>query len=153
MPTPPAESIGGRLVSRLKENVKDKRKCLDFMMASVIFIVSVLELISWRFSQGDQAVITNPGNNYLVYWFPLMSSLTVWVFSLFFLLKIFRYKACVYTKLVTIIYFSIQTFNISAYVLKFGSKLYNDLIYPVFLFSILGLTFLKVLRWLLQKQQ
>ena len=153
MPTPPAESIGGRLVSRLKENVKDKRKCLDFMMASVIFIASVLELISWRLSQGDQAVITNPGNNYLVYWFPLMSSSTVWVFSFFFLLKIFRYKACVYTKLVTIIYFSIQTFNISAYVLKFGSKLYNDLIYPVFLFSILGLTFLKVLRWLLQKQQ
>ena len=153
MPTPPAESIGGRLVSQLKETIKDKRKCLDFMMASVIFIAAVLELISWRLSQGEQAVIANPGNNYLVYWFPLMSSLTVWVFSLFFLLKIFRYKACVYTKLVSIIYFSIQAFNISAYVLKFGSSFYNHVIYPVFLFSILGLTFLKVLRWLLQKPQ
>lgn len=153
MPTPPKESIGGRLVSQLKETVNDKRKCLDFMMASVIFIASVLELISWRLSQGEQAVITDLGNHYLVFWYPLMSSLTVWVFSFFFLLKIFRYKACVYTKLVTLIYFFIQSFNLSAYAFQFGSKFYNDVIYPVFLFSILGLTFLKVIRWLLQKQQ
>ncbi len=87
MPTPPAESIGGRLVSRLKENVKDKRKCLDFMMASVIFIVSVLELISWIFSQGEQAVITDPGNYYLIYWYPRLSTLTTWVFSFSFCLR------------------------------------------------------------------
>lgn len=152
MPTPPAESIGGKIVSQLKDTFKNNKKCFDFFMGSAIFIVSIIEFISWRLSQGEQAVILSPGNNYLVFWYPFLSSLTIWVFSLFFLFKILRYKACIYTQLVTIIYFIIQWFNLSAYLFQFGSKTYNDIIYPVFLFSIFGLTFLKVLRWVFQKQ-
>lgn len=153
MPTPPAESIGGRLVSQLKETIKDKRKCLDFMMASVIFIVTVIELWSLKLSEGKAAIITDPGNNYILYWFPLTSALTIWFFAGFFYMKILRYNSCIYTKIISIIYFLIQSINVTAYLLQFGSDLYYKLIYPIFLFSIVGLTLIKVIRWLSLKPQ
>lgn len=53
-------------------------------MAYVIFIVTILEFISWRLSLGETATITNVGNNYLVYYQPLISSIIQLVFALFF---------------------------------------------------------------------
>lgn len=151
MPKPPTESIGGRLVSQLKNNLKDNRKCFDFLMASAIFLAVVIELISWFYSFGKQATITDKGNNYLVFWYPFFSSLTIWIFSGFFYLKVLRYKSCFYTELITRIYFLVQTINLIAYLSQFGVKLYNIIVYPIFLFTIIVLTFIKLMKWLLQK--
>ena len=125
---------------------------LDVMMAMVIFIVTIIEFISWRLSFGKAATITDLGNNYLVFWYPLMSSLVIWFFSVFFLLKIIRYTHCIYTDIITVVYFLVQSFNISAYLFQFGSEVYNEYIYPVFLFTIIGLTLIKSLRWLLSNR-
>ena len=137
----------------MKINLFDNKKCLDFLMASVIFIVTILEFISWRLSIGEPATITNSGNEYLTFYYPLMSSITNFVFSLFFLIKILRYKSCIYTELITLVYFFIQAFNLSAYIIKFGSEFYDLYIYPTFLFTIIGITIIKILRWCLKSQQ
>jgi hypothetical protein len=122
---------------------------LDFMMALIIFIVSIIEFISWRLSFGAAATITDVGNNYLIFWYPFLSSLVIWFFSVFFLLKIIRYEHCIYTDIITIVYFIVQTINILAFIFQFGIDLYNQYIYPVFLFTIMGLTLIKSIRWLL----
>lgn len=152
---PPRESIGKRLEKAIKLNFTDNKRCLDFMMASVIFIVTILEFISWRLSLGEQAVITDRGNEYLVFYSPLMSSIIQLIFALFFLIKMFRYRACVYTELITLVYFFIQAFNLSAYLIQFGAEFYDRYIYPTFLFTIIGITIIKIARWLskLPKQQ
>lgn len=141
-----------KLITKLKESIRDKRKCLDFMMAAVIFAAAILELISWRVS-----IVTDFGtkstNTYLNYWYPFLNSFVVWIFSVFFILKIFRYKACIYTAIISIIYFLIQSFNMSAYLFQFGSVTYSAIIYPTFIFSILGLTLIKITRWLLHNQR
>lgn len=153
--SPPRESIGHRLLKYVKLNFTDNKRCLDFMMASVIFIVTILEFISWRLSVGEQAVIADHGNEYMTFYYPLMASITQLVFALFFLIKIFRYRACVYTELITLVYFFIQVFNLSAYLIQFGADFYDRYIYPTFLFTIIGITIIKIVRWLskLPKQQ
>lgn len=145
---PPKESIRKMLIKYIKLNFTDNKRCLDFMMASVIFIVTILEFISWRLSIGEPATITNHGNGYLTFYYPLITSIIQLVFSLFFLIKIFRYKSCVYTELITLVYFFIQAFNLSAYLIQFGGEFYDRYIYPTFLFTIIGVTLIKALRWL-----
>lgn len=140
-----------KLITKLKESNKDIKKCLDFMMAATIFVAAVLELISWRISLAtDHGIKTD--NLYVTYWYPLITTVVIWVFSVFFIVKAFRYKSCIYTTLVSIIYFLILSYNISAYLFKFGIKVYTDTIYPVFIFSILGITILKITRWLLRNR-
>ena len=134
-----------------KSLIEDKRKCLDFMMASVIFVLTIIEFISWRLSQGEMATITNQGNGYLIKWYPLLCTIGYWIVALFFLLKIIIYKSCIYTKLITIVYFGIQSFNILAFIFMFGGEFYDIHISPIFLSTIIGLTVIKAIRWGSQK--
>lgn len=140
--------INKKLSKVIKLNFTDNNRCLDFMMASVIFIVTILEFISWRLSIGEPATITDRGNGYLVFYYPLITSIIQFVFSSFFLIKIFRYKSCIYTELITLVYFFIQIFNLLAYIIQFGGEFYDTYIYPVFLYTIIGITLIKALRWL-----
>lgn len=145
--------IFNRLLKYVKLNFTYNKRCLDFMMASVIFIVTILEFISWRLSLGETATITNVGNNYLVYYQPLISSIIQLVFASFFLMKIIKFRSCIYTESITIVYFLIQLFNLSAYIIQFGGEFYDHYIYPTFLFTIIGITLIKALRWLSKSQR
>lgn len=134
-----------------KINRLDLRKCLDFMMASTIFLLAILELISWRLSFGEMATITDQGNGYLVKWYPLLSTIGYFIVSSFFLAKIIIFKSCIYTKVITVIYFIIQSFNIMAFIFMFGIDFYNIYISPIFLCTIISLIVIKAIRWGSQK--
>lgn len=127
-----------------------KARQLDFYMAAVIFVVSVLELISWKLQEGKEAVITDVGNNYLVYYYPLLNTLIIWFFALFFFLKILRYNSCIYTIIVSTVYFFIQSVNVSAFFFGFGMGLYETIAYPALLFGVIILTLTKIVRWCLK---
>lgn len=150
MPKPPKESIGQRIVANTRNTIKNPSKCLDFFMASTIFLAAMLELLSWNYAKGKTAVITDVGNNYLIYYYPLLNTIIIWVFSLFFLLKILRYKSCIYTQLVTIIYFLVQSINLSAFLFGYGTGTYEGIGYPLLLVGIVLLTLTKVVRWFLK---
>lgn len=150
MPKPPKESIGQRIVANTHNTIKNPSKCLDFFMASTIFLAAVLELLSWHFAKGKTAVITDVGNNYLIYYYPLLNTVIIWVFSLFFLLKILRYKSCIYTQLVTIIYFLVQSINLGAFLFGYGTGTYESIGYPLLLVGIVLITLTKVVRWFLK---
>lgn len=117
------------------------KKTIEFIMASIIFIVAIIEPISW--------VMTNiPVDNYLEFWFPVLSTFSLWCFGVYFLLKTIRYSVCIYTIIITSVYILIQTFNLIAYFTQFGLNFYNSYIFPTFLFTIVLITILKLIRCL-----
>ncbi len=120
------------------------KKIIAYIMASVIFIAAIIEPISWIMQELEV-------KEYLERWFPILSTLALWLFALYFVLKSFRYNPCIYTKIVSLIYFFIQTFNLIAYFTRFGIEFYNIFIYPIFVITIMGLILIKIIRWGLSK--
>ncbi len=120
------------------------KKIIAYIMASVIFIAAIIEPISWIMHELEV-------KEYLEFWFPILSTLALWLFALYFVLKSFRYNPCIYTKIVSLIYFFIQTFNLIAYFTQFGIEFYNIFIYPIFVITIMGLILIKIIRWGLSK--
>lgn len=120
------------------------KKIIAYIMASVIFIAAIIEPISWIIQELEV-------KEYLERWFPILSTFALWLFALYFVLKSFRYNPCIYTKIVSLIYFFIQTFNLIAYFTQFGIEFYNIFIYPIFVITIMGLILIKIIRWGLSK--
>ena len=116
-------------------------------MALVIFALVFVEFVSYVICYNENYIGEEKGSNYLLYDFPLLNGIQWFVVSSYFLSKIFRFKLCIYTIIVTVIYFIIQTFNLLALIFKFGTENYTAFIYPLFLFSIMGLTLIKLIRW------
>lgn len=128
----------------MENNIK---KSIDFIIAMLVFVLAILELISWWLSLGEAADIRDVGNNYLVKNYPLINTIGWCIVGFVLVVKSYRFKSCIYTKIVSWLYFIIQGFNLSALILEFGSDFYDKNIYPVFLFSIFGLIILKITRW------
>lgn len=149
MPKPPKESTGkfSNQLKKIKKNFLNKSKCFDFMMASIIFFASIVEVISWKLQEGEQATITNVGNNYLVYYYPLTSTLVIWGFALFFFGKVTIYKSCIYSKITAYTYFLVQTISLIAIIFQIGWEAYDAIVYPILLFSIIFLTLIKLIKW------
>ena len=137
-------------MNKFRELLSDKVKRLNFLMSTVIFLVTLLEVVSWRLQEGKAATITDVGNNYLVYYYPLITTITIWLFSFFFFGIIFLYNACIYTQLVRTMYFFVQTVNILAFTCGFGMQMYEIIAYPILLFGIIILTLTMVTRWFLR---
>ena len=151
MPKPPVETIKSfarSKVMQMKETLKSKPKFLDFLMALVIFLTTLIEYISWRLQNtSTPAKITNICDGYLVYTYPLLMQLTITFFASFFFMKIIRYKSCVWSTIISTVYFLIQIINLYSIIFKIGMPTYETIIYPILLLSIFLLTFLKTLRW------
>lgn len=116
-----------------------KLKTIDFLMASIIFIVAFIEPISFVLVYLDL-------KDYLVFWYPLLNTISLLLFGLYFLGRIIRYKSCIYTKIIVVIYCIIQAFNLSSLLIKFGFTFYSELIYPLFIITIFGITQIKISR-------
>ena len=136
--------------TKLKVTLKDNKKRLDFLMSLIIFVAVILEYLSWTLQTDNTATITDVGDNYLVFWHPFLSSLTIWVFSWFFLIKVLRYKACIYSQIVSVSYWLVQTISVSAFVFQIGD-IYDKIVYPILLFVILFLILIKAVRWCISK--
>lgn len=121
------------------------------MMASVIFIVAVIELYSYWLCVSENYVGEIKGSDYLIYGYPLSTTAVSFIFSLYFVLKTIKFKVCIYTVLTTWIYFCIQLFNLIALIFTIGWDAYNVFIYPFLLCSIMGITLLKIVRCSLKR--
>lgn len=122
---------------------KAKRKALDIWMGLVIFVAAIIELISWFMPQG---------NDYLLFWYPLFNSLTLVVFASFFVAKAFRYKSCIYSKIASIGYTSLNVISLLGILLP-NAKVVTMLMfaYPVILVSIIISLLILFTRWILQR--
>lgn len=118
----------------------NKIKTIDFIMASIIFIVAFIEPLSFLLE-------TLEVKDYLTDIYPVLSTISLFLFGLYFLGRIIRYKSCIYTKIVVIVYCLIQAFNLLAIFTKFGIVFYSEFIYPVFIVTIFGIIQIKVSRF------
>lgn len=117
------------------------------MTAGVVFASAVNELISYIRWRSENYTGKIKGSDYLINGYPQHTSIQGLLFALFLFFMIFKFKACIYTKIVVFIYLFLQIFNLSAIILKFGFKTYDIVVYPIFLFTIILISFIKFLRW------
>jgi len=147
MPRIPNEVLQKARIS-FKETISNDKKCLDFMMALVIFLVTLIELVSFFFpDDSNPATFKSYGDKYLIFWYPLFVQLSLLLFSIFFVLKVYRYKACIYSKIISHLYFLICLINVLAIIFHIEIISYLSMIYVLVLNSIVVLTFLKLCRW------
>lgn len=125
----------------------NKLKTLDFIIASGIFLLAVLEFISWRLMETENYTGLVIASNYCLDLYPKLNTLGFLIVAIGKVAMSHRFKACVYTKIVAWLFLLIQLLNLSSLLIKFGSNVYSDIIYPIFLFSIIFIIFLKFLRW------
>lgn len=130
--------------------MRHKFKIFNFIMAAIIFLAAAIELYSWYLSFGKPAIIIDYGDGYLTDGYPKANSAVIWLFALGYFIKSLLFEVCIYTKIVSISYIIIQTVNLIALFTEFGFNTYNLYIYPVFLFTILALTIVKIIRCLLK---
>lgn len=124
---------------KIKETLANNKKCFDFYMAIAIFIAVAIEITSWFLQANSE--------RYFTYWYPLLSSLTLLDFASFFIAKIIRYESCVYSKLISYMYFLIQLINVVFIGFTFSMPIYEILVYPILLYGIIFLIALKILKW------
>ena len=151
MPAPPKESIGGRLAATLKNKVKDSRKFFDFIMASTIFILVLIEIISLYLQSNASEIPQQYWDSYALKIYPILNTVAFWFVSLFFLVKILRYKSCIDTKIISYLYFTMQTINLTAVLFKTGFFFYSLFIYQSCALLIIVLIFIKFLRWVFSR--
>ena len=123
-------------------------KALDIMIAGEIFLLAILEFISWIVCNSEDYKGAVNGSEYLLFWYPLFCTLGFLSVAICKVIKCYRFKICIYTILISLVFFIIQIFNLSALFLHYGVEIYNDFIYPTFLFTIFGLIILKSIRCL-----
>lgn len=123
-----------------------KLKTLDFMTAGVVFASAVNELVSFIRCRSENYIGEIKGSDYLINGYPQHTTIQGLLFALFLLFLICKFSACIYTRIVVCIFLFLQTFNFLALAFKFGFYVYDSVIYPVFLFSIIGLTLIKLIR-------
>lgn len=129
----------------------NKIKILDYMIASEIFLIAILEYISYLFLINENYDGVTIGSRYDIEIYPLLNTIGFFIVALCKVFKTKRFNLCIYTILVSWIFFTIQLINLSVIIFKYGFEIYNDAIYPIFLFSIFGLIILKSVRACSQK--
>ena len=147
LPVPPIETIKST-AKRFAAVIKNNHACFDFFMMLTIFLVTLIELIS-LYLRGNTSLCHLDAEkcDYLVNTYPLLMQITICIFATFFILKIFRYKSCIYTQATTILYSLIQLISLIFIIFKFGVYYYDLIVYPIFLYLTLSLIIIKTIRW------
>lgn len=139
-PDKPTET---RSISSINTSMVNKRKAIDIIIGLILIVVTSIDFISWILPQDD---------NYLLFWYPLLSSISLFIFSLFFIFKSFRYKSCIYSKIASISYSLLILTSIFGILLPNAKVIYMlSISYPIMIGSILLSSLILVTRWLLQK--
>ena len=143
MPRIPDDYLG-KLSVKIKDITHSKRDLLTTLMGGVIFVVCLLESISFFLPD----YVCNV--DYKEFYFPLFTSLELFVFSLFFVFKAFRYTSCLDTKIVSILLCFTFLISILAIVFQFTPENYLLLVQPFSLVVILLITLISVIKWFLK---
>jgi len=125
-----------------------KKKILDIWMGLVIFLSSFIEIISFfKPDDNNPAIITDTGDNYLLFWFPLFASLELFIFSLFFVFKAFRYSSCLSTKIISILFSFVQMISILSLVITLPVMIYITFTQPIILSIVILLISINFIKW------
>ena len=152
MPKPPREALS-RSLNRLGSaqsvvnKYRDTKKFLDLWIASTIFILTLVELISWNLQTDNTATITDVGDGYLVYWYPLMCSVSFLFMAIMFVVKSIRYIVCVYTVVASWLYLVTQFINTISILFSIPLGIYEICAQPVLLTGVVLLILIKIIKW------
>lgn len=129
----------------------NKIKILDLATAGVVFASAANELISFLRCTSENYIGEVKGSDYLIYEYPLFSSIQSLLFASFLMFMIMKFQACIYTRIIVFVFNLIQIINLFALIFNLKYQIYDTLIYPIFLFTIILMGFIKFIRWGSQK--
>lgn len=129
----------------------NKIKIIDFIIASVIFALAILEFVSWRFCITESYNGEIKGSEYLLFLYPLFCTLGFLTVAIGKVAMSIRFKVCIYTKIVSWLFLAIQLLNLASLFL-FDIKIYNILVYPIFVLGIIAIIIIKTISWALSKR-
>lgn len=135
------ESIKEKIVSIFK-NGKNR---LNFFMSIIIFVVAILEITSFFLPE-----ILKDKREYARFYFPLITELELFIFSLFFVLKSFRYESCLDTKIISLLLPFVFLVSILAIMFRFNPENYLIITQPIILFITIILILINALKWFLK---
>ena len=119
----------------MKEGRLNLRDLLDIGMMMAIFFMSAIEVASFYFQAQYDTVDYKEVNLYILYYYPLLSSMTTLTASSFFLFRIMRFDCCFCTKAITTAFFLNQLATVCLIYKGYNSPIYNQIIYPIYLFT------------------
>lgn len=123
--------------------INNKKRLFDIWLGLVIFIASGIELVSWFMPQNK---------DYLLFWYPLLNNITLLAFSSFFIIKAFRYKSCIYTKIASIGYALVNVISFIFIVVPgTSSTLMLQYAYPVIVTCVILSLLILFIKWLFEK--
>lgn len=141
MPRIPDSWLGGKIKNKLTELKENKMQLLTISMALVVFIVCSIEMVSFYIPDHVSK------KTYEEFLYPLFTLSELFIFSLFFLFKSFRYTSCLDTKVVSIMLCIMFLVSILALVFQFKVFYYLLLLQPLILGVIMLLTLTNILKW------
>lgn len=145
MPRIPDNWLGKRLSTKIKELKTNKMQLLTIMMALVVFVVCSLEIASFFLPNYVCEF------DYETFYYPLITSLELLVFSLFFTFKAFRYTSCIDTKITSLLLPFVYLVSIIALILKMKVVYYLLILQPIILVVVALLTLINIIKWLLKQ--
>lgn len=75
---------------------------MEYVSMFTIFIITGIQLIIPLFiNENNPAVITDYGDNYLTWWYPLFTTIMFAIMGLFFFVKAWFFRSCIYTKIIS----------------------------------------------------
>ncbi|QCW20396.1 hypothetical protein [Flavobacterium phage FPSV-S2] len=140
MPRIPDDYLG-KLIYKINEIKKNKMNLLTTMMALVIFVVCLFEAVSFFLPDYVSS------KDYKQFYFPLFCSVELFIFSLFFVFKSFRYTSCLDTKIVSVLLNFVFFISIIALVFQFTPENYLLMLQPIILTCILLISLINLIRW------
>lgn len=143
MPRIPDDYLG-KLSQKFKELKNSKKAILTTLMGMVIFIVCILESLSFFLPDYVGAVM------YREFYYPLLTTIELFVFASFFVFKAFRHTSCLDTKIVSILLCFTFFISIIAILFQFCPQNYLLLVQPFILMVILLITLISGIKWFLK---
>lgn len=153
MPRLPNGSLTERTASKgagFKKMLTNKKKSLDLYMALTIFLLTIIELISY-YTTNDTIINDVSTYKYMLFYYPLYTIIELLIISLFFLVKCYRYISCIYSKIVSWMFFALQLNSLLALTTHNSISIYLELTYPIIYISIITLIIIKSIRWFLRQ--
>lgn len=130
--------------------MKCTRNIIEWLVIIPIFVVFVIEIISWVLCYTlPPAIITDYGGQYLIMWYPLLVTICLLFLAFGKLAMAFITKACIYTKITCIAFICYELLMLVYVLFPFDSNIYLILsIIVIFIWGIVNICtiFIKLIK-------
>lgn len=78
------------------------KRLMEYLAGSAIFLITlVLFVMRFFIDRSNPAIFESYGDHYISYWYPLFNNVIMNLVGIFFLIKAWAFRSCVYNKIIS----------------------------------------------------